>query len=128
MKNLAIAGFCAVFLASAGAATSRAQTEDDLTRVVKSGICPEDLQTYDSVKYADHCAGMDERSCDINDKACFTAASECWAQVNAMNKQIYTYNNFMKKCAAEAPPPAAPLSITPPPAAAKKKSAAPKKQ
>ena len=104
MRDRPIGAVSAAFLAFLAAAGASAQTEEDLARVVKSGICPDDLSPYDKVKYTDHCAGMDQRSCDINDKACFDAASTCWAQVNAMNKQIYSYNNFMKKCAAAQKP------------------------
>jgi hypothetical protein len=118
MNNPAILCLCALLLASADVGGSSAQTQEDLLRVVKSGVCPEDLTPYEAVKYSDHCAGMDERSCDLNDRACFDAASECWAQVNAMNKQIYSYNNFIKKCASQKPPPpseGSPPSKDPPP-------------
>lgn len=99
MKNTAKYGFCTIFLTCAGVCASLAQT-DDLTRVVKSGVCPDDLQPYDTVKYAVHCAGMDEKSCDISDKACFEEAKTCWDQVNQINKEIFSYNNFVRKCAA----------------------------
>jgi hypothetical protein len=104
MRNRPIAALLAALLASLGAAGACAQTQEDLARIVKSGVCPDDLSPYDAVKYADHCAGMDERACDLNDKACFDAASSCWAQVNSMNKQIYSYNNFIRKCAAAQKP------------------------
>jgi hypothetical protein len=125
MNNPAILSLCVVLLASADVAASRAQTQEDLMRVVKSGVCPEDLTSYEAVKYSDHCAGMDERSCDLNDKACFDAASECWAQVNSMNKQIYSYNNFIKKCAAQSPPPS--KDPSPSPSSPPSKNAPPKK-
>jgi hypothetical protein len=100
MRHRPIVALLVAFPALLGAAGAWAQTQEDLARLVKSGVCPDDLSPYEVVKYADHCAGMDERSCDLNDKACFDAAGACWAQVNSMNKQIYSYNNFMKKCAA----------------------------
>jgi hypothetical protein len=104
MRNHLIVAAVATLLSALGAVGVCAQTQEDLARVVKSGVCPDDLAPYDLVKYADHCAGMDERTCDLNDKACFAAASACWAQVNSMNKQIFSYNNFMKKCAAAQKP------------------------
>jgi hypothetical protein len=103
MRAAAIPGFCVALFVGMGAAQSLAQT-DDLARVVKSGICPDDLQPYDKVKYSVHCAGMDEKSCDLNDKACFEDARQCWDQVNLMNKQIFSYNNFVRNCAANKPP------------------------
>jgi hypothetical protein len=99
MKNLAILGAWAVSLTCASAVASLAQT-DDLARIVKSGICPQDLLPYDTVKYSVHCSGMDENSCDLNDKGCFEDAKQCWDEVNRINKQIFSYNNFVKKCAS----------------------------
>jgi hypothetical protein len=86
-------------------ATSSDRFFDILAR--KSGICATDLQPYDKVKYSVHCAGMDEKSCDLNDKACFEDARQCWDQVNLMNKRIFSYNNFVRNCAANKPPSAA---------------------
>jgi len=98
MKTLARRGICVIFLVGVGICASSAQT-DDLIRIVRSGVCPEDLQPYDSVKYSVHCAGMDEQACDINDKACFEDAKTCWDQVNQINKEVFSYNNFVRKCA-----------------------------
>jgi hypothetical protein len=99
MKSLTVLGVCVVSLICASAAGSLAQT-DDLMRIVKSGICPEDLQPYDSVKYSVHCAGMGEESCDPGDKGCFEDERQCWDEVNRINKQIFSYNNFVRNCAA----------------------------
>ncbi len=99
MKNWAIAGFCAISLMCASVVGGLAQ-DDDLQRIVKSGVCPDDLTPYDTVKYSVHCAGMDENSCQLNDKACFEDERKCWDEVNLINKQIFSYNNFVKACAA----------------------------
>jgi hypothetical protein len=99
MKNWAILGLCAIPLTCASVVGSLAQT-DDLARIVKSGVCPDDLTPYDTVKYSVHCAGMDENSCQLNDKACFEDEKKCWDDVNLMNKQIFSYNNFVRTCAA----------------------------
>jgi hypothetical protein len=103
MKNPALSFLCALCLTLAGSAGGLAQTED-IVGIVRSGICPKDLSPYETVKYSVHCAGMDERSCDINDKACFEDAKQCWDQVNLLNKQIFSYNNFVRKCAPAQPP------------------------
>ena len=98
MKNFAASTLAAIGMVCASVCISAAQTED-IVSVVRSGICPKDLSLYETVKYSVHCAGMDENSCDINDKACFEDAKQCWDQVNLLNKQIFSYNNFMKSCA-----------------------------
>jgi hypothetical protein len=100
MRNFLIVSVCVAGAALTGVAGSSAQT-DDLTRVVKSGVCPADLQPYETVKYGVHCAGMDEKSCDLNDKGCFEDAKQCWDQVNLINKQIFSYNNFVRQCASK---------------------------
>jgi hypothetical protein len=100
MRTILILGVCIAGMTLASVAASTAQT-DDLAQVVKSGICPHDLEPYDTVKYSVHCAGMDEKACDLTDKGCFEDAKQCWDQVNLINKQIFSYNNFVKKCASK---------------------------
>jgi hypothetical protein len=94
-----------------------AQSEEDLAGVVRSGVCPDDLTAYNPVEYAEHCAGMDE-SCALHDSGCFEDARRCWDDVNRMNKQIFSYNAFVRKCAARAETTSPPTKIPP----AKKKN------
>ncbi len=99
MKTNAIAGLLVALMSCVAASShARAQTED-LDAVVQSGVCPSDTSPSDMVKYADHCAGMDE-ACAVNDSGCFEDARRCWDEVNRINKQIFKYNEFVRECAA----------------------------
>ncbi len=75
----------AACLSALAATAAWAQSEEDLARVVHSGICPEDLTPYDPMTYTEHCAGMDE-SCAMSDAGCFEDAKQCWDEVNRMNE------------------------------------------
>lgn len=99
MRATAIA--LVVCLSGLASAHALAQSEEDLAGVVRSGVCPDDLTPYNPVEYSQHCAGMDE-ACATSDSGCFEDAKRCWDDVNRMNKQIFTYNAFVRRCAARA--------------------------
>ncbi|MBV8474210.1 MAG: hypothetical protein JO234_12400 [Hyphomicrobiales bacterium] len=88
----------AALLSGCAATAALAQSDEDLARVVKSGICPDDLTPYDAMTYTEHCAGMDQ-ACATTDSGCFEDARHCWDEVNRTNKQIFTYNAFVHQCA-----------------------------
>jgi hypothetical protein len=73
--------------------------EDEIMSVVKSGVCPKVLFKMEAIKYSEYCKGFEERSCNDSNNACFDEAADCWKEVNRLNKEIYTYNNFIQKCA-----------------------------
>lgn len=102
----------AVFGQSAG--SSLAEDLDDVMQVVKSGKCPDSLDKYSKVKIADFCAYLNKPPCQNNDsdETCYIQSRDCWSRANQLNKEIFTYNEFMRKCgedraAAKAAAPAA---------------------
>jgi hypothetical protein len=108
----AVALAAAVFAQSTG--SSLAEDLDEVMQVVKSGKCPDSLDKYSNVKTAEFCAYLNKPPCQNNDsdETCFLQLRDCWARVNQLNKEIFTYNQFMRKCgedraAAKAAAPAA---------------------
>lgn len=96
------------------ASTGLAEDLDEVMQVVKSGKCPDTLEKYPNVKTADFCAYLNKPPCQNNDsdETCFLQLRDCWSRVNQLNKEIFTYNQFMRKCgedrdAAKAAAPAA---------------------
>jgi hypothetical protein len=73
--------------------------EDDPMSIVRSGVCPKDLFKLEQIKYSEYCKGFEQRSCNDSNNTCFDETADCWKEVNRLNKEIYTYNNFIQKCA-----------------------------
>jgi len=73
--------------------------DDEIMSVVKRGVCPKDLYKMEVIKYSEYCKGFEERACNDKGNACFNEAADCWKEVNRLNKEIFSYNNFVMKCA-----------------------------
>jgi hypothetical protein len=98
---IALALAAATFAQSAS--PSLAEDMDEVMQVVKSGKCPESLDKYPKVKTADFCAYLNKGPCQNNDsdETCFLQLKDCWSRVNQLNKEIFTYNQFMRKCGVD---------------------------
>jgi hypothetical protein len=51
-------------------------------------------------RFADPRSGQPPNSRQLNDKGCFEDERKCWDEVNLINKQIFSYNNFVRTCAS----------------------------
>ena len=98
-KSLAALALAAALLAQF-ASFGRAEDLDAVMQVVKSGKCPETLEKYSKVKTSDFCAYLNKPPCENNDsdETCFLQLKDCWSRVSQLNKEIFTYNTFIKKC------------------------------
>ena len=81
---------------------------DSVMRVVASGVCPDTLEKYDRIKTDEYCAYLVKPPCETNssDETCVLQLSDCWRRVSQLNREIFSYNNFVKKCSDDlhAPP------------------------
>jgi hypothetical protein len=96
---LALLVLAAAFLTQS-AGFGQAEDLDEVMQVVKSGKCPDTLDKYAKVKTADFCAYLNKPPCLNNDsdETCFIQLRDCWSRASQLNKEIFTYNEFMRKC------------------------------
>lgn len=99
VKISTVLALAAAFLAQSSG-LAQAEDLDEVMQVVKSGKCPDTLEKYSKVKTADFCAYLNKPPCQNNDadETCFLQLKDCWSRVSQLNKEIFTYNQFVKKC------------------------------
>jgi hypothetical protein len=101
--NVMIALALAAAVLAQSTSSSPAEDLDEVMQVVKSGKCPDTLEKLSKVKSADFCAYLNKGPCLNNDsdETCFLQLKDCWSRVNQLNKEIFTYNQFVRKCGAD---------------------------
>lgn len=67
---------------------SKPPTPAQLTLIVKSGICPKPLTTYDDISYVQHCGPHKEG----------VKYYQCLMEADGLNNKIYAYNDFVRSC------------------------------